>query len=226
MRCVSEEDLSAYADGEVSEEEKARIEAHLSQCAQCRKMLARLKRTSEFLKAAINEAAQEADALPPATSRILAKISGISRGALIRRRILMRPIPLAAAILIIISLFLVGFIVRKHFIWKEKPAEVKEKLDVEVAPPVPSEPEILAKYPSEPPVIYVGIIDAARYDEKTKSFLLREFSLPADFFEPVKAPPEEKGEALFFTGLGKDRPFATLDEIVKILELPESLEEG
>ena len=138
----------------------------------------------------------------------------------------MRPIPLAAAILIIISLFLVGFIVGRRFISKEKLTEVETRRDVEVAPPVPSEPEILAEHFGEPPVIYVGIIDAARYDEKTKSFLLREFSLPPDFFEPVKAPPEEKGEALFFTGLGKDRPFATLDEIMKILELPESLEEG
>lgn len=220
MRCICEEDLSAYADGEVNQEEKARIEAHLSECAQCRKMLARLKRTSEFLKAAINDAAQEADALPPTTSRILAKISGISRGELVWRRMLMRPLALAAAILIIISLSLVGFFAGRHFIFKEKLTEVKTRRDVEVAPPVPSETEIFAKYPSEPPVIYVGIIDAARYDEKTKSFLLREFSLPPDFFEPVKAPPQEKGEALFFTGLGKNRPFATLDEIMKYLEEP------
>jgi hypothetical protein len=226
MRCISEEDLSAYADGEISAEDNAQIEAHLSQCARCRKALARLKKTSWFLKAAIRKATQEADALPPATSRILAEISGISRGTLLWRRILTRPIALAAAILVIISLLGVGFLVGRHFILKEKPSEVKEKVDVEVAAPTPSEPQVLAEDSSEPPILYVGIIDAARYDEKTKSFLIREFSLPADFFEPEKAHPEEKGEALFFTGLGKERPFATLEEIMEYLELEESGKEG
>jgi len=224
MRCICEEDLSAYADGEVSQEEKARIEEHLSQCAQCRKMLTRLKKTSEFLKVAINDAAREADALPPATSRILAKISGISRGELVWRRILTRPPALAAAILIIISLFAAGFFAGRHFILKQKLAEVKRERDVEVATPEPSQPEILAEGSSEPPVIYVGIIDAARYDEEARVFLIKEFGLPPDFFTPEEEPPGEKGEVLIFTGLGKDRPLATLDEIMEYLE--ESGKEG
>ena len=226
MRCISEADLSAYADGEVNAEEKARIEAHLSECAECRKMLARVKKTSEFLKAGIKSTAQEADALTPATSRILAKISGVRPGALIRRRILSRPLAVAAAMLIIISVFSVGFLVGRHFILREKLVEVKIGRDVEVTLPARPQPGIPFEPFGEPRVLYVGIIDAARYDEGARMLLILEFDLPQDFFEPEKETLEEKGEFLIFTGLGKDRSFATLEEIMRSFELEESGEEG
>lgn len=40
MNCPFAEDVSAYFDGEVTAEERARVEAHLETCASCRAMLA------------------------------------------------------------------------------------------------------------------------------------------------------------------------------------------
>lgn len=40
MNCPFAEEVSAYFDGELPSEERARIEAHLETCATCREMLA------------------------------------------------------------------------------------------------------------------------------------------------------------------------------------------
>jgi anti-sigma factor RsiW len=41
--------MSAYLDGELAENLRARMERHLGECAECRRLLASLKRTIERL---------------------------------------------------------------------------------------------------------------------------------------------------------------------------------
>ncbi len=45
-----DEELSAFLDGELSPEERARVAAHLDACAECRAILQRLENTSAFIR--------------------------------------------------------------------------------------------------------------------------------------------------------------------------------
>ncbi len=50
MTCVDEKKLSAYVDGELSEEDAAAIGEHLTHCEACREELSRLEVVSEALE--------------------------------------------------------------------------------------------------------------------------------------------------------------------------------
>lgn len=57
-QCPSDEDLTAFADGRVSPDERTRIEGHLSRCPKCR----------EIVVFAIRMKETTADPTPPSTS--------------------------------------------------------------------------------------------------------------------------------------------------------------
>ena len=52
MACGSIEQLGAYYDGELPVEQRAVVEAHLAECAQCRKVVADLAALSELIGSA------------------------------------------------------------------------------------------------------------------------------------------------------------------------------
>jgi anti-sigma factor RsiW len=68
--------LAAYLDNEVTPEERKEIEAHLSQCSQCRRDLQSIKIAQDTLRLAFKEEAVGADPSPTAWTQLLPELEG------------------------------------------------------------------------------------------------------------------------------------------------------
>lgn len=93
--------LSAYLDGELNEQEKAAVEAHLDKCSTCQEVLIALRGINENVKKGIL-AEPSADFFLTLNRRVVDKIRSAPRRSLIRFAPVFAPV--AAAILIFIVL--------------------------------------------------------------------------------------------------------------------------
>lgn len=92
------ESLGAYALGQLPEEERVALEAHLEGCPECRAELASLSSVAELLPLADPVRFDVATALPPALAGRVATAIGAERRRGRRRRKLRIGLPLGAAV--------------------------------------------------------------------------------------------------------------------------------
>ncbi len=76
--------LAAYLDGEVSVEERQRVEAHLLTCARCRRDLESMRQAQEKLRAGLKSAAADANPSTEAWNELELWISGAQRPSFTR----------------------------------------------------------------------------------------------------------------------------------------------
>lgn len=102
MKCdLPIELLNAYLDGELDEQEKARVEIHLKTCAACRKELSALQRVDTRIKQEVFEEPSR-EFVFTMKRRIMEKIKPAPRRTLIRFAPIFAPV--AAAILVLVVL--------------------------------------------------------------------------------------------------------------------------
>lgn len=102
MKCdLPIELLNAYLDGELSEQEKARVEIHLKTCAACRKEFSALQRVDTHIKQEVFEEPSR-EFIFGMKRRVLENIKPAPRRSLIRFAPIFAPV--AAAVLILVVL--------------------------------------------------------------------------------------------------------------------------
>lgn len=158
-RCPRRVDLSAYADGELSEAARERIAAHLKECAACRRELDSLTALSSEVRSAFQELAQAA-ALPGRASQ---PWRGAEVGAVSARTA--RPVGLLArrAAVVAASACLLLAVV-----WLLRGTPVSEEAEREMVQPQPQqEPTVEAttvRQDEQPAEVAVGAFEPLRAD--------------------------------------------------------------
>jgi hypothetical protein len=104
MPCeIQAEDLSAFADGELTVEAASRVEAHLGACADCRKRLDELKALWSVLGSDL-----DTEPSPHFVEGVWARIRALRRAAPGRRAVLQTVAALAASVLLLLGLMFMG----------------------------------------------------------------------------------------------------------------------
>ena len=96
--CPSDEDLSAYVDGELAGEARWELARHLETCSRCRKQAQKLERTSAGLRRLFDRAAREIDAS--------ASPAGRSARVRVLHRWLLAGLAAAAIVLVVVTVLL------------------------------------------------------------------------------------------------------------------------
>ncbi|MDH4211078.1 MAG: anti-sigma factor [candidate division WOR-3 bacterium] len=102
MKCdLPIELLSAYLDGELSEGEKARVEAHLKDCVACREQLSALQKIEESVRDGVYEEPSR-EFIFGLNRRVMDKIKPAPRRSLFRFAPIFAPVAVAILILVVL----------------------------------------------------------------------------------------------------------------------------